>query len=644
MFNFRKLFNIYNLDSQKVIVFLGCKIRIRSKLLMLRQRMGEAEKRNQQLEKELQAHKAHFATYQRLIEQKLAELEDSVQTHCDCVEDSVVSVRQEMNRRAEQLSKNIHDECERLSTLQQRQLDSRCSANATTTQVVSQRLADLEQQASERFNALSCNLTESEKKWDTGLRRLRESVEINRDRLEMLEGLDLDTRCSQNADATREVSARLADLEQLNLGAICELNRQEVAAVEKRISAIESQKLDEACEQNRQATAAVEERLSAIESQKLDEACEQNREAANKIGQRVAQLEHLNLGEACARQAERLQMVENRVAAQEQQQLGEKVAEQRAALQKMNELMAGVQKRVSPLANPKAFNYIRAKGFIGINRDYVASQVENIYEKGISEREGEPRLVVSLTSYPKRMYDIHLCLYSLLTQDLKPDKIILWLGKEQFPHKSKDIPKKVRELKKWGLEIKWCEDTKSYKKLIPALQQYPDAVIVTADDDIYYPPHWLRTLWETHQTTGAKLVANRCHRVSFEGGAFQPYSQWRKCVTGYAPSYMNFMTGAGGILYAPGCFGAGITDINKAMELCPHGDDIWFWAMALLNGTKIALPENPINGLIYTNPEREANVNDDGTLFSSNGSGGNDEQLKALLSAYPELAERLQSV
>ncbi len=23
------------------------------------------------------------------------------------------------------------------------------------------------------------------------------------------------------------------------------------------------------------------------------------------------------------------------------------------------------------------------------------------------------------------------------------------------------------------------------------------------------------------------------------------------------------------------------------MELCPYGDDLWFWAMAVLNGTKI---------------------------------------------------------
>lgn len=468
-------------------------------------------------------------------------------------------------------------------------------------------------------------------------------LELQQQMEQKLAALEQQTRCSQNADATREVSARLADLEQLNLGAICELNRQEVAAVEKRISAIESQKLDEACEQNRRVTAAVEERLSAIESQKLDAACEQNREAANKIEQRVAQLEHLNLGEACARQAERLQMVENRVAAQEQQQLGEKVAEQRAVLYKMNELMVGVQKRVSPLANPKAFNYIRAKGFIGINRDYVASQVENIYEKGISEREGEPRLVVSLTSYPKRMYDIHLCLYSLLTQDLKPDKIILWLGKEQFPHKSKDIPKKVRELKKWGLEIKWCEDTKSYKKLIPALQQYPDAVIVTADDDIYYPQNWLRGLWETHQQTGASLVAHRCHEAAFEGDAFLPYTKWQKCIERVAPSYANFMTGAGGILYAPGCFHPDIMNVDKFQELCPHGDDIWFWSMALLNGTKIAIPPHPYKDLVYVNPEREANANDDGTLFATNGMGGNDVQLANILASYPELGEIMKN-
>jgi hypothetical protein len=48
-------------------------------------------------------------------------------------------------------------------------------------------------------------------------------------------------------------------------------------------------------------------------------------------------------------------------------------------------------------------------------------------------QENEPRAIVSLTSCPERMYDIHFCTFSLLNQITKPDAVILWLAEEQFP-------------------------------------------------------------------------------------------------------------------------------------------------------------------------------------------------------------------
>ena len=496
MLNFINLFDVYNEGEYKVLVFFGFKIRIRSKVLMLREQMKETRRKIEHLEKRLREQQKAFEEFRKLIEQKLTDSEGRGQLRIDSVEHCIESVRQEMNRLAEQTSAGIQGMSVQLGELVQLQQDSRCSANDA---------------------------------------------------------------------AIQEVSHRLAVLEQLQLG--------------------------KACEKLHYATVAVEQRLSELEQLQLDQ----------------------------------------------------KVSQQQRALHKMDEQVAGIRERLAPLANQKAVKFLKSKKFLAINRDYVASLVENYSGRGVSDREGVPELIVSLTSYPKRMYDIHLCLYSLLTQDLKPDKVILWLAEEQFPHRLKDVPKKVRDLKKFGLEIKWCSDLKSYKKLIPALQQYPDACIVTADDDIYYPENWLRGLWETQQHTGAGVVAHRCHEAVFEGGSFLPYAKWPKCIEREAPSYTNFMTGAGGILYAPGCFHPDIMNVAKFQELCPHGDDIWFWTMALLNGTKIAIPPQPYRNLVYTNPEREVNANDDGTLFAVNGAGGNDVQLANVLAAYPELGALLQA-
>lgn len=45
------------------------------------------------------------------------------------------------------------------------------------------------------------------------------------------------------------------------------------------------------------------------------------------------------------------------------------------------------------------------------------------------------------------------------------------------------------DLRDKELTIDWYHDIKSYKKLIPTLQKYPDSIIVTADDDIIYRRH-----------------------------------------------------------------------------------------------------------------------------------------------------------
>ena len=45
-------------------------------------------------------------------------------------------------------------------------------------------------------------------------------------------------------------------------------------------------------------------------------------------------------------------------------------------------------------------------------------------------KNGEDKVIVSLTSYPARFDTIHLCIKSLMYQTIKPDKIILWLGSD----------------------------------------------------------------------------------------------------------------------------------------------------------------------------------------------------------------------
>ncbi|QUH23766.1 glycosyltransferase [Methanobacterium alkalithermotolerans] len=275
-----------------------------------------------------------------------------------------------------------------------------------------------------------------------------------------------------------------------------------------------------------------------------------------------------------------------------------------------------------------------------INKEKIACDIELFQGLGVTREKRNPQITVSLTSYPDRIYDIHYCLYSLLNQSFKPDKLILWLSKEEFPNLEKNLPSRILELKKHGLEIKWTEKNFGcYDKLIHSLKEYPNEIIVTADDDLFYPEDWLERLYENYD--GKNILAHRAHLISFESGSVKPYNQWEKSIENDEISVLNFPTTGGGILYPPTVFYKDVLKDEIFLKLSPCGDDIWFWGMAVLNNRKIKVIKDGFKHLTYINPERELNLNDDGTLFEGNKDGRNDEQLSALLEFYPEIKDKL---
>jgi hypothetical protein len=191
-------------------------------------------------------------------------------------------------------------------------------------------------------------------------------------------------------------------------------------------------------------------------------------------------------------------------------------------------------------------------------------------------------LIVSLTSYPPRFEILPLTLRSLLRQTVKPDHLILWIASKDFSL----LPRCIFDLQPHGLEIRITErDLKSYKKIIPALDQFPEAFIVTADDDVYYWSSWLEQL-----VAGVELPAKivTCHWadeiIADAQGRYLPYRQWvpNTSFRGKAPTL--FPVGIGGVLYPPGVLAHKPEDRAAAFSLCPQGDDIWLYWIGRRNG------------------------------------------------------------
>lgn len=218
--------------------------------------------------------------------------------------------------------------------------------------------------------------------------------------------------------------------------------------------------------------------------------------------------------------------------------------------------------------------------------DYERSILQNNLENILTYKENsEPQIVVSLTTYNKRIYDVHLTIESLFRQTVMPNKIILWLAEDEF--NSDSIPYMLKNLQKKGLEIGFCKDLKSYKKLIPTLKKYPNDIIITTDDDVIYPYDFIENLCKEYLKDNQCIYFYRGHKMTFDKNkTINKYDNWIGDYQGEEKSYITLPTGIGGVLYPPKCFDEEILNEHKFMKLAPRADDIWFKAMTLKNGIK----------------------------------------------------------
>lgn len=301
--------------------------------------------------------------------------------------------------------------------------------------------------------------------------------------------------------------------------------------------------------------------------------------------------------------------------------------------------------------NPLAYfvNYGMYEGITQVNKDLwqppsinkfrLDEEITAFKNFGINQEERKSKLIVSLTSYPKRIHEIKYTLYSLLNQEVKPDKIVLWLSKNEFPNREEDLPKELLNFLKHGLTIKWCDTLKSYKKLLPSLNAYPNDIIVTADDDLYYPKEWLKLLYEYHIKYPNEILTHRSRRISFNNNNICKYLDWELSENEEEASFLNFFTTGGGVLFPPNSFSKIVEDRQIYEKICPNGDDIWFWGMAILNDTKIRVVKHNLFIVTYVNPARDIVFNKD-TLWSYN-EKHNDEQFNALFNKYPEIYDKI---
>ena len=228
----------------------------------------------------------------------------------------------------------------------------------------------------------------------------------------------------------------------------------------------------------------------------------------------------------------------------------------------------------------------RQLGIMKAVRQQVAITGLRLASFGPARLDPQDGPIVSLTSFPARINNAWIPIEAMLRQDTPPSKVVLVLNEDDF--RGHKLPRTIRRQLRRGLEILWIRrDMRSYGKLLPVLKAYPDAPIVTIDDDILYEPWRLGALTRAAAETPGTIVGHRGWEIRIENGRILPYRDWDEADTA-SPSDRVLLTGVGAILYPPGVFDPDTLDDPEGIaRLCPTADDIWFWAHARARGVPV---------------------------------------------------------
>lgn len=207
-------------------------------------------------------------------------------------------------------------------------------------------------------------------------------------------------------------------------------------------------------------------------------------------------------------------------------------------------------------------------------------------DDSLIEHKENNNVIVSLTTYSHRIEEVYLAIESIGHQTVKPNAIVLWLDEDEFSLDS--LPETLKKQMRRGLDVRFTNNTGSYKKLFPSIRHFPEQHIITIDDDILYSYDMIERLLRAHDKYPDSLIGCRAHEIIRDNktGLAKPYREWLNEVD--ADTKLDtFITTGGGTLFPAGERRNIFNDPENALKFCPNADDIWINYIARLNNLNI---------------------------------------------------------
>ena len=266
-------------------------------------------------------------------------------------------------------------------------------------------------------------------------------------------------------------------------------------------------------------------------------------------------------------------------------------------------------------------------------------RVRNVVARGPVT--GSAGVVVSLTTHGDRIGTVSIGIESIARGTVRPQRLVLWLDS---PEDIAACPASLRRLERRGLEIRAAFNDRlsnhrpsdhgpsnygPHTKYYPYVSSTPRHTVplVTADDDIVYPPKWLAQLVEAGERHPGTVSAHWVSIMGTEGDQVASYATWpRARDTAVRPA--NFATGVSGVIYPPAMLEELRLRGDGFLNSCPRADDIWLKWVALRAGIPVR-QIGPVPRHFPIIPGSQGQ-----TLMSTNvGENQNDHCIRGLFSA-----------
>ena len=193
------------------------------------------------------------------------------------------------------------------------------------------------------------------------------------------------------------------------------------------------------------------------------------------------------------------------------------------------------------------------------------------------------KTIISMATIPSRKARLKENLPSIINQSYPFDTLILNildnLSDDDYVF-YEDLKSMDKRIILNRVEQKW----RSCNKLLPALKLYPNDIIITIDDDIYYPKDSFQTLMQQWVETPNCIIAHEINPILLlKNNTYITYlngfdvklmqKEWGK--------YLSCCT-----LFPPHVFdNTEVFDYDKMMEVTQGvHDELWFWINSTLNG------------------------------------------------------------